>query len=479
MPGGRWSKVIVALALGTLAAGCNAILGNEAHELALKGPDAASGTGGGVSTSSSTTGSPTTSSTTGGGTTSTGTGGSSGGSSMDGGTDAADDSPTPVCTANVKECQGRTLRQCSTAGQWVDLLQCPYACVTDVCAGSCVPTTKQCSLNTPQTCDDKGNWVNGSPCAAICSLGECTGMCVPNTTQACGSPATCNGGAIQTCDATGKWSDCTPAPSNCLAIPMGWQAVALTQAGCPQGFGSPQTYFTKATGNDFTCQCGCGGTQKCSGTVTLNEFDPLGGADCTGTPSARTLTITPACGSGGGSILQTHSYTISDIDYGPAPACAAAPKVITMPPVVTESTTLCTANGTCPGGACLSLLEGRNLCISHAGDVACPMDFPTATVMSPTYDDGRSCGACACDSTLACALTNVQLNNDALTCTTGHPYWMNANETCTQAPSSYPLNSTKAIGGSTGDGTCVETSPSEPTGIVHLNIANTITVCCR
>jgi len=307
-------------------------------------------------------------------------------------------------------------------------------------------------------------------------------MCVPNTVIQYGSAATCNQFATQTCDATGKYSDCTPAPSNCLAIPMGWQAVAMAQQGtCPQGFGSPQNYYTKADGDAYTCQCNCGGTQKCAGTVTLNEFDPLGGADCTGTPTKRILTITPACGSGGGNILTPNSYKISDVVYGPQPACTASPKAVTMPPVATQSTTLCTASGTCPGGACLSLLEGRNLCVSHSGNVACPMDFPNATVMSPTYDDGRSCGACSCASTLTCTLTEVELNNDSSIWTrVNNPYWMLANATtCTAAPYSYPLNATKAIDTSTGTGTCAETSPSTPGGTVHLNVANTITVCCR
>jgi hypothetical protein len=474
----------VALAIGAFVSGCNAILGNDAHELAPR-DGGATGTGGTASTgttsttSTSTTGPSTTSTATSTGT--AGSGGGSGGSGTGGGSsDAGSDAPAPVCTPNAQQCQGRTLRQCSAAGQWMDIFQCPYACVGNVCAGTCVPGAAQCTLNVPQTCDDNGQWVSGAACPAICTLGQCTGMCVPNTVIQCGSAATCNQFATQTCDGTGTYGDCAPAPSNCLALPTGWQAVATTQGACPQGFGSPQSYYTKADGDPFTCQCGCGGTQKCGGTVTLNEFDPLGGANCTGTPTKRTLMgISSACGPGGGNVLTPNSYTISDIVYGPAPACTAAPKALTMPQVVTQSTTLCMANSTCPGGACLSLLEGRNLCLMHAGNVACPMDYPTATVMSPTYDDNRACGACTCGSTLGCTLNDVQLNNDSTNCTEGHPYWMNADTTCKAAPVSYPLNATKVHDTVTGNGTCAETAPSMPTGAVHLNIANTVTVCCR
>jgi hypothetical protein len=105
------------------------------------------------------------------------------------------------------------------------------------------------------------------------------------------------------------------------------------------------------------------------------------------------------------------------------------------------------------------------------------MNFPTRTIMSPTYDDTRSCGACTCGSTLTCTLTDVLLDNDAA-CSTGHPYVMTANTTCAAAPSTYPLNGVKALATVTGDGSCGPTSSSAPMGGVALHAATTMTLCC-
>ncbi len=482
----------VAAVVVIAAAGCNAILGNDVHELATQGGQGVSGTtssgtsGGATSTTTSTSsgasGSTTSSAGGGGGNSSMPDASSTGGSATEGGTtaDAHAESSTPVCTPTAKDCQARTLRQCSDVGQWVELGQCPYACVNGACAGTCVPGTKQCSLSTPQRCDDTGNWVNGLACPNICSLGDCTGMCAPNTMQPCGSAATCNASAMQTCGADGTWGDCSPAPSACLSIPMGWQAVAMTHTTCPAGFGQPLTFYTSAKGDDFTCQCGCGGTQSCSGSVTLNEFSPDGGANCSGTPATRTFNITPNCVAANyGNILLPNSYTISNVAYGPAPACSATPKATTQPQVVTQSVSLCSPNAICPEGACLSALESRNLCVSKPGVQTCPNGYPNATVMSSTFDDTRSCGSCSCGSTLTCSLTDVLLNNDSSACTTTHAYWMTANTTsCAAAPTNFPLNAVKALGTVGGDGTCAATSPSAPTGAVTLNANSTVTVCC-
>jgi hypothetical protein len=262
---------------------------------------------------------------------------------------------------------------------------------------------------------------------------------------------------------------------------MGWQAVAMTQTTCPSGFGQPLTWYTSAKADPFSCECGCGGTQTCSGTVTLNEFSPDGGANCSGTPSTRQLNVTPNCVVGGyGSIYTPNSYSISDVVYGPGPACTSNPTITAQPPVVAPSTLLCSPNAGCgPDGVCLSLLESRNLCLSKPGVQTCPDGYPNATVMSSTYDDTRSCGSCSCGSTLTCTLTGVNLNNDSNACTTTGPYWMNVDDTCTAAPTPYPLNGVKALGTVTGDGTCAATSSSDPMGTVSLNAGSTITVCCH
>ena len=284
---------------------------------------------------------------------------------------------------------------------------------------------------------------------------------------------------MQTCDATGTWGDCTPAPSTCTSVPVGWQPVAITHATCPDGFGSPQTYLTSATGAAFTCSCSCSGTQHCAGSVTLNQFGGDAGASCGSTPTTRTFGVTPNCQSGNyGNILMGYSYTISGVAYAPAPACTATPTPTTQPAVVTESVTLCTPSLVCTAGACLSASQAMNMCVSQAGTKTCPADYPTRTIMAPSFDDTRGCGACACGSTLTCDLTGVVLNNDAA-CSTGHPYEMTGTTSCAAAPSNYPLNAVQAVDATTGDGTCAMTSPSGPTGAVALHDTTTVTVCCK
>src|SRR5437016_5546965 len=87
-------------------------------------------------------------------------------------------------------------------------------------------------------------------------------------------------------------------PRKVRAGPVDWQPVAITNATCPDGFGSPQTFHTSATGAAFTCSCGCSGTQHCAGSVTLNQFGGDAGVSCGGTPTTRTFGVTANCQSG-------------------------------------------------------------------------------------------------------------------------------------------------------------------------------------
>jgi hypothetical protein len=132
-------------------------------------------------------------------------------------------------------------------------------------------------------------------------------------------------------------------------------------------------------------------------------------------------------------------------------------------------------------GACLSTSEAANMCISQAGTQICPAAFPNRTLMAPTYDDTRGCGACGCSSALACTLTGVLLDNNS-SCGTGHPYLMTATPMCDAnaiSPSNFPLNAVQAVFTSTGDNACsTVATPSAPTGTVALHAGAVMTVCC-
>ena len=397
------------------------------------------------------------------------------GTMQDGTADAAD-----ACTPNSTECRGRSVYLCTTGGAWVEILQCPAACVTGACTGSCVPGTAQCMGNTPQTCDAGGQWQSGSVCPYVCTQGACAGMCVPGNTITCGDAMTCNAGASQTCDTTGTLGPCLPAPSNCAAVPMGWDPVAFgVGAGgtCPSGFDLnwPQTMYTSATGAPYTCTCGCSGTQACEGTVTLNEA-----LSCASSVlGARSLYVTPNCMQTGnvGNIYQNYGYSLSDVAFAPSPACFANPTPINPTPVQTTTVTLCTANQTCPTGACLSPSQTASMCVMKYGMEVCPQGYPSKTTLAAWYDDTRSCGACACGSTLSCILDSVLVDNGA--CTAGPNYFLFATTSCSASGFNFPINNVKANATITGDANCVETAPSNPMGGVQLNQGSIATVCCK
>jgi hypothetical protein len=252
--------------------------------------------------------------------------------------------------------------------------------------------------------------------------------------------------------------------------------VALTSGACPAGFGFPQVYISAVSASPYTCACNCGGTQVCQGSILLNQY---ASGSCAGSPMGSTmLNISTACGGGGGSIGGGNGYIVSNVVFGPGPACSAMPLATNKPNPNETNVTVCQPNLACTGGACLTAAEQASMCVSHPGTMACPAGFPTQTVVSLGVSDTRTCSSCACGSTLGCTFQSVLLDND-YSCGTGNPYnFTEAANTCTAAPSSYPLNATKANAIVTGSGTCAQTAASNPTGTVTLDPATTLTVCC-
>jgi hypothetical protein len=382
-----------------------------------------------------------------------------------------------MCVPGTMQCNSLTTQTCDSTGQWVDGMTCPFVCQGGTCTGVCSPNATQCLGNVPQTCNASGQWQSGTACPFVCTNGSCTGMCVPGAMQACGSVATCNAGGMQTCDATGTWGACMPAANPCDLTPAGWSPVALTNGACPAGFGFPQSYLTGVSALPYTCTCSCSGTQICSGSGVLNQY---GSSSCTGSPVASNpVSFSTACGSGGPAIAGGDGYIVSNVAFGPGPACSATPIATNKPSPTTTSIVVCQPNLACTGGACLTAAEQSSLCVSQAGNVTCPAGFPTKTIVAlPPPLDTRSCGSCACGSTLGCTFQSLLVDNDP-SCGTGNPFnFTEAAGTCVAAPNSYPFNAAKANATVTGSGTCVQTAPSNPTGGVSLDPASTKTVCC-
>jgi hypothetical protein len=460
----RW----LALALGILASGCNAILGNEVHELAITvEPDAGdqTATEGGVGSDAGDQDATSPSNDV--------------GTSLEG---SAEDSAqpveaAPVCNPNATECRNQSVYLCTPTGQWIEALRCPNACFNGACTGSCVPATTGCSVLTPQTCGPDGQWMNGTPCEFLCTDGKCTGMCIPGSTAPCGSADTCNASAVKTCDDKGQLGACPQVTASCTAVPATWDPVAVSTSACPAGFGNGRAFYTDATGADYTCTCGCSGTQSCSGSTTLNEYV---GAGCTGAPTPHTIAVTPNCLVGNyGNIFHTNSYALSNFVYAPAPACSAVPTATVKPPVVAPSVIVCAADTTCPTGACLESSQTASLCVKKAGTNACPAGYPARTLASSAYDDSRFCDTCSCGSTLACNATGVILDNAGNCPPMAAMYSMVGTTSCASGNADYPINWVKAKAAPTGDGTCAQTAPSTPKGTVTLRDAEIVTICCK
>jgi hypothetical protein len=383
-----------------------------------------------------------------------------------------------MCASGSTQCSDKIPQTCDATGKWVDGAACPFVCQGGACTGVCSPNATQCLGNTPQTCNATGQWQSGTACPFLCNQGACAGMCTPGSQQSCGGAATCNAGGMKTCDATGTWGACVPAASGCTTTPSGWSPVALTSGACPAGFGFPQVYVSAVSASPYTCSCSCGGTQVCTGTATLNHYT---GATCTGSPVASnviSLSTTCALTPGQLSTAAGDGYLLSNVSLTPGPKCSATPLATNMPTPSESKITVCQPNLACPGGACLTAAEQVAMCVSHAGSVACPAGFPTQTIVSLGVSDTRTCGACACGSSLGCNFTSLLIDNDP-GCSTANPYnFTEGAGVCVASPQSFPLNATKTNAIITGSGTCAQTVPSVPAGGVALDPAWTTTVCC-
>ena len=266
-------------------------------------------------------------------------------------------------------------------------------------------------------------------------------------------------------------------PNACTTTPNGWQPVALTNGACPSGFGMPQTFIESVMAAPYTCTCACSGTQVCRGTGTLNHY---GNAGCTGNPTATdVLSFSTACGGGGSAIVNGDGCILSNVSFGPGPACGAT-GTATVKPTPTETTTyLCQPDLSCPGGACLTTAQQAGLCVAHSGMTACPSGYSNQTIVSLGIKDTRGCGSCACGSTLGCTFQSLLVDNDAACGASPYSFTATPN-TCVDAnsPSNFPFNAAKANATITGSGTCNQTAPSSPTGTVALDPTQDVTVCC-
>lgn len=205
-----------------------------------------------------------------------------------------------VCQPGTSRCasDGKTIQNCSTAGQWVNGNTCSFACTSGACSGSCTMGVDPpyCSgVDQLHTCDASHNWV-ASTCTYACSgtPGACTGTCKP-------SGNSCSGNSVTWCDATGtpRSQACTGATPVCLSgscVVCNPNAVQC----CTASNGFPGNQTCSASGTWGTCNaCGGNSAYSCSGgTCSCSDpNDPCLNAACgTATDACgRTVTCTDTC----------------------------------------------------------------------------------------------------------------------------------------------------------------------------------------
>jgi len=109
------------------------------------------------------------------------------------------------------------------------------------------------------------------------------------------------------------------------------------------------------------------------------------------------------------------------------------------------------------------------------GMTPCPAGFPTQTTVAVDVADTRGCG-CDCGSTLGCTFQSLLLDNDFSCGASPFSATVSAG-TCVNPTSNVGVNATQTNAMVTGNGACMEITPSMPTGGVALGPKH-YTVCC-
>jgi hypothetical protein len=117
-----------------------------------------------------------------------------------------EDVAAPVCTPNVRRCNGASsFEVCNADGSaWLASVQCPASnntCINGVCT-ACTPNATQClSPTTVGICSAIGTWVAQACPNQACINGACAGVCSPQTTR-CSSTSN----SAEVCAANGTWT---------------------------------------------------------------------------------------------------------------------------------------------------------------------------------------------------------------------------------------------------------------------------------
>lgn len=255
----------------------------------------------------------------------------------------------------------------------------------------------------------------------------------------CKGPEVCGDGVDNDCNGKVDCADpaCTSAGFACVNAPAGWSVVTFAQGShpaCPAGYPGavplhdvPDPAGLPGTG---VCGCACGTTSDnpcVVGNIQTRFKESTNCSAGTGSPLVSDGGCNPIppnmipnqCGASG-----TCMAVATGAITGKSIACGAG--TTTLPPVAPTSpgSQACInvlaptgADAGCTTGAtCAAPALGLQRCVAHDGNVACPVDFPTQTVLyiDGTEADNRSCGVCACATgPVSCTLPKLTLFDES------------------------------------------------------------------
>jgi hypothetical protein len=254
-------------------------------------------------------------------------------------------------------------------------------------------------------------------------------------------------------------------------VPAGWQLTSLApnqRPGCAAGYGAPEDLVVATDGLGCTCKCTETTPGSCAAAGATTTFRDYPAAGC----SASTVTYAVSVldgGCGSLAITTTPAVRVPTPTAAP-PVCAAdaSPSRFENGQACTAQGMLCSDGGMCAG----SLPAGELLCLTKAGDVACPAGYEKKlSAGTGAAGDNRECGTCTCTPAPACDAPILEVFTGIACTEAGLP--VPASGSCTNADGGVSYVSYRYTGKAPG---CVPSVPALLDG--GVTIEGRKTVCC-
>jgi len=204
------------------------------------------------------------------------------------------------------------------------------------------------------------------------------------------------------------------------AVPGGWSGPVELYAGatpapsCTASFASAYDGNAGLSAPPGTCSCSCGAPNTECGVPGLSFYVQAAGvcpasACSTSTLPAgacTTLSDTSGCGTPFTSAISASAPVVEPAGCTPQPSSSRAPPAWATYAQACSSTTAVVAGNCGSGAVCApkpAAPYGATLCISQAGDLACPLPsggagYTAKQLFYGNADDQRTCTACTCGS---------------------------------------------------------------------------------